>query len=191
MSDILLQAIVEKLESFEIGFLKGNSDINAMQQGLTKEIKPLQSQIAQLSLQFSTVSEKISGSLKSIAASNFQLEGPAVEQIKHSHHLHKGIWFAIGLFILSLLFLYGWINCNNAKNAFEANDIKYRYLKVNGNSNLLKAAYYTDSLYKINKDYFAKQVIAKKQILVEQAEQFRLAGEKKKEVRNIKAKVVK
>lgn len=45
------------------------------------------------------------------------------------------------------------------KKHFESNDIKYRYLKVNGNSNLLKATYSTDSLYNLGEAYFTNKVV--------------------------------
>lgn len=76
---------------------------------------------------------------------------------------------------------YGWVSCHNEKKAFEANDIKYRYLKVNGNSNLLKATYYTDSLYNLNKNFFAKKVVEKEVDFTGQYDVHRIAAEKKKE----------
>ena len=190
MSEILLQAIIEKLEALEIAVLKKNSanKDEVIQQDLLKEIKSFQSEFKQLPMQFETSFEKISTLLKSTAHLKFKSGKQTAEQIKHSHHLHKGIWIAIGLFILSLLFLYGWFNCINTKKSFEANDIKYRFLKVNGGTALLKLLFQTDSLYNLNKDSFTKQVFEKEKNLVEQAEEFRLADEKKKEARSSKTR---
>jgi len=171
MNDILLQTIIEKLKTIEK---------NPAIETLLNEIGLLKTEMTKWPLQFKENSEKISELLKGIASLNFKLDTPKREYIKHSHHLHKGVWIAIGFFIISLLILYGWINCIDTKKSFEANDIKYRFLKVNNSPTLLKLLFQTDSLYNINKDSFAKLVVAKEQILVEQAEQFRLAGEKKK-----------
>ena len=181
MSEVLLRTIVEKLESIEIALLKGNPDENTDMQQALKEIRSFQTEMIKLPSQMKIRAEKTSELLKGITTLNFKLDTPKKEHIKHSHHLHKGIWIAVGLFIISLLFLYGWINCSNTKNAFEANDIKYRFLKVNGNPALLKLLYQTDSLYRLDNNSFAKQVVAKEQVLAQQAEQFRLAGEKKKD----------
>ena len=74
--------------------------------------------------------------------------------LKHIHHFHKQVWLSVSSFIISLLLAYGWINCSNEKKSFEANDMKYRYWKANGNSHLLKIVYYTDSLYNQDKDHF-------------------------------------
>lgn len=181
MSEVLLQTIVEKLESIEIALLKGNPDEDlAMQKALLQEIRSLQAETAKLPLQMKLSAEKMSELLKGISALNYELEPPKSEHIKHSHHLHKGIWIAVGLFIISLSFLFAWINCISTKKTFEANDIKYRFLKVNGNSPLLKLLYQTDSLYNLNNDSFTIQVVAKEQNFAREEKLLRLAGEKKK-----------
>jgi|ERR1035437_1551123 hypothetical protein len=188
MSDILLQTIIEKLSTIEVSLLKENTNKDPEMETLLKEIKLLQAEMIKWPFQFKENSEKLNELLNAIASLNFKLESSKRDHIKHRHHLHRGVWIAIGLFIISLLFLYGWINCSNTKNAFEDNDIKYRYLKVFGNTNLLKATYQTDSLYNLNEDYFIKHVVEKEHVLVEQAEQFRLASEKKKEDRELRNK---
>ena len=75
---------------------------------------------------------------------------------------------------------YGWINCNNEKKSFKANDMKYRFWKANGNTNLLKIIYYTVSLYNLDKDHFIQQVVRAEQQIAELEEMPRLADEKKK-----------
>ena len=193
MSEVLLQTIVEKLEALEIALLKENnaSKDEAIQQALLKEVKSLQSEFTKLPSQFKVNNEKMKDLLESTSALNYRLDKPINEQIKHSHHLHKGIWVAVGLFIISLLLLYGWINCNNTRKVFEANDIKFRYLKVSSNTVLLKLLYQTDSLYNLNNDSFSKQVVEKEQHLVEQADLLRFAGEKKRELKVLKNKAAK
>ncbi|MDQ2719447.1 MAG: hypothetical protein M3Z26_06760 [Bacteroidota bacterium] len=190
MNQVLLETIVEKLESLEISLLKENKTGNddALQKDLMKEIKLFQSEIAKLSPQFKVSNEKINELSKNIDALIFKLGIGVNEHIYHKHHLHKGVWIAIGFFITSLLLLYGWINCYNTTKAFQANDIKYRYLKVNGNIGLLKLLYHTDSLYNLNNDLFTKWVIDNEESLAQQAELLRLAGEKKeRKILKIKA----
>ncbi len=192
MNQVLLETIVEKLEGLEISLLKENKSGNdeAMQKDLLKEIKLFQSEIAKFAAQFKVSNEKIDGLSKNIIVLNSKLKKGVSEQINHKHHLHKGIWIAIGSFITSLIFLYGWINCYNTKKVFEANDIKYRYLKVNGNTVLLKLLYHTDSLYNLNKEFFIKRVVEKEGDLVQQM-QLHLAGEKEKRKVNLKNKDLK
>ncbi|MDQ6755310.1 MAG: hypothetical protein M3004_00085 [Bacteroidota bacterium] len=83
------------------------------------------------------------------------------------------------------------INCNNEKKAFEANDIKYRFLKANGNTSLLKLLNYTDSLYTLNPEYLAKQVAVKEHSLVEQAQHVPRTMDMKKGAKVLKNKATK
>ena len=103
-------------------------------------------------------------------------------QVRHVHHFHKQVWHSVSLFIISLLLAYGWINCSNEKKSFEANDMKYRFWRANGNTHLLKIVYYTDSLYNLNKDNFIEQVIRSERQISEQENMHRLAGEKEKKL---------
>ena len=107
-------------------------------------------------------------------------------QVKHTRNFYKHVLVTVILFLISLLLAYGWINCHSEKKAFEANDIKYRYWKVDSNASLLKLTYYTDSLYDMDKDDFRNQVVHAEQKIAEQATQFQLAGEKEKEGRELK-----
>lgn len=183
MSEILLQTIVEKLEALEIALLKENNagKNETIYQALLKEIKSAQSEITKLPVLLRADSKKINELTESIAALNIKLNISLKNQISHTHHLHKAVWICAGLFITSLIFLISWINCSNTKEKFEANDIKYRYLRVNGNTSLVKLLYHTDSLYDLNKDAFCKLVIQHEQQLAKQAELLRLLVEKKQE----------
>ncbi len=127
--------------------------------------------------------EKINELSRNITSLKFKLEKGVSEQINHKHHFHKGVWIAIGLFITSLLLLYSWINCYDTRKVYEANDIKYRYLKVNGNAVLLKLLYHTDSLYNLNNDLFTSRVNDREESFAHQAELLRLAGEKKRKIK--------
>ncbi len=98
----------------------------------------------------------------------------------HIHHFHKHVWISVSFFIISLLLAYGWINCSNEKKSFEANEMKYRYWKANGNTHLLKIVYYTDSLYNQDKDNFIEQVIKSERQISEQEKGDRPAVKKNK-----------
>ena len=148
MSEVLLETIIEKLESLEIALLKeshANKD-NATHQALLKEVSLLKSEFINHADQLKANEEKMNGLMKSISALNFKLSIPMETNIKHSHHFHKGLLVALAFFVLSGVFLYGWIRCSNVKEQFEANDMKYRFLKMNSNESLLKITHETDSL---------------------------------------------
>jgi hypothetical protein len=105
---------------------------------------------------------------------------PEQNQVEHIHHFHKHIWISLSLFVILLLCAYGWMNCHIEKKQFEANDIKYRFWKANGNTGLLKVVYQTDSLYELDKNNFKDQVLEAEHQIEEQVKKYRLAGEKKK-----------
>jgi hypothetical protein len=71
------------------------------------------------------------------------------------------------------------MNCHIEKKQFEANDIKYRFWKANGNTSLLKVVYQTDSLYNLHKDVFINGVLQAEHTIAEQEKKHWLAGEKK------------
>jgi len=182
MSEILLQTIVEKLESLEIALLKqGNTgkDEEASNE-LTRGIKMLQSEFIKISSTFNTNNEKINGLSEEIHGLRLKSGNSIQNRVKHVHHFHKQVWLSVSLFICSLLLAYEWINCNSDKKSFEANDMKYRFWKANGNANLIKIVYYTDSLYNLDREHFIQQVVLAENQIAEQEKEHRLAGEKKK-----------
>ena len=143
MNEILLQTIVEKLEALEIALLKESNagKVVEVPNELIIEINSLQSDLEKFTSTFKSTSETISDLLKEISGLRLNLVNPVQSRVKHIHHFHKQIWITISLFIISLLLAYGWVNSIHEKEAFEANDIKYRFWKTNGNASLLKITY--------------------------------------------------
>ena len=172
MSEILLQAIVEKLEALEIALLKQGSAGKIEE--LETAVRSIQSAFIKLNSAFNVNNEKIDGIAEDIRALR-RLHN----KVKHTHHFHKQVWVSVSLFIICLLLAYGWINCSNEKKAFEANNMKYRYWKANGNASLLKIIYYTDSLYNLDEYHFTNEVLRAERKLEEQNKVQRLAPEKK------------
>ena len=190
MSEVLLETIVEKLESLEIALLKESnaSKDNATQQALLTEVRLLKSEFINHSDHLKSNEEKMNGLMKGISTLNFKLSSPMENNIKHFHHFHKGLLVALASFVLAAVFLYGWIRCNNVKEQFEANNFKYRFLKISGSAGLLKITHDTDSLYNANADDFTSKVVQAEQHLVEQVEMLRLACEKENEARELMRK---
>jgi hypothetical protein len=188
MTEVLLQTIVEKLESLEIALLKesNTSKDEALQKQILESFKSFQSEAVRLTSQLNINNETLYGLSKEINGLRLNLSNPRENRVKHSLHFYKHVLLTVSLFVISLLLAYRWINCHTEKKAFEANDIKYRYWKADSNASLLKLTYYTDSLYDMDKESFQKQVISAEQQIAEQVKQFRLAGEKEKESKEFK-----
>src|SRR5664279_1672430 len=191
MSEILLQTIVEKLESLEIALLKecNSGKDGALQNQILLGFKNFQSQVATFTSQLNTNSETLLRFSEEVNSLRLNLGNTIQNQVRHTHHFHKLVWVTVSLFLITTLLAYGWMNCSNGKKVFEANDIKYRYWKVDSNASLLKITYYTDSLYDFDKDSFKKKVLWPEQQIVEQEKLFRLASEKEKEARELIEKV--
>jgi hypothetical protein len=183
MNEVLLQTIIEKLEALEIALLKQNhltSDCESLN-ALETLMKSLQSEIIRLSLERRTNTDCVTDLSNQINTLRSNYINPEQNQVKHIHHFHKHIWISVSLFVVSLLFAYGWMNCHIEKKQFEANDIQYRFWKANGNTSLLKIIYHTDSIYNLDKDDFTNKVLRKEHQIAEKEKMHRLAGEKKKD----------
>ena len=117
---------------------------------------------------------------------NEHLQKPVSSRIEHKHELYKGFLISIGWFLLSLFLSWGWINTYQTKEQWEANDMKYRFLKIGGNEWLLKYCNFTDSLYQKDGVRFRNRVEQEERRLIERAELIRLAGEKEREAKTLK-----
>ena len=126
MSEILLQAIVEKLEALEIALLKesNTSKDETMQKQILKGFKDFQSEVGKFAFQLNINNEKLHGFSKEINAAGLKMDNLTKSQVKHIHRYYSHLLVTVSLFLISLLLAYGWINCHNEKKAFEANDIK-------------------------------------------------------------------
>lgn len=186
MNEVLLQMIVEKLEALEIALLKQSDPSKYCESlnALETLMKSLQSEIMKLSLERKTNTDRVTDLSNQINTLRSNSIDPEQNQVNHIHHFHKHIWISLSLFIISLFLAYGWINCHIEKKQFEANDIKYRFWKANGNTSLLKIIYGTDSLYNLDKDGFTNEVLRAEHEIAEQEKMHRLASEKKNNERD-------
>ena len=190
MSEQLLQAMVEKLEAIEL-LLKvtdtGKEKENACAE-IKQELELLRKEIKNLSSQLLLGTVKLGQLSSDINCLSDQLKKPVSSRIEHKHELHKGILISIGLFLLSLFLSWGWINTYQSKEQWEANDMKYRSLKIGGNEWLLRYCNLTDSLYQKDGVGFRNSVEQEERRLIERAELIRLAGEKEREAKTLKGR---
>ena len=184
MSEQLLEAILEKIESFEL-LLKVTDTSKEIQQ-VKAELSFIKQEIKNLPAQLQLDTGKLTALVTAINKLQLQLNIPVKNQIEHKHHLHKGIWIAVGLFVSCFLLGWGWMNSHREMKQFEANDMKYRSLKISEYGWLIKYCYLTDSVYLKDHVGFSNRVEKEEQRLIEQAELLRLAGERGKEARTLK-----
>ena len=150
------------------------------------QLQALHTDVKKIIEQFLLIQEKMNELELKMEALEIRLGQPLKNQIDHKNHLHKGIWIAIVLSIVSTFFFYQWMNTNDDKKQFEANDIKYRALKVTGDRALIKLLYHTDSLYNLDAEHMRHWVVQEEERLIEQTKNLKLAGEKKKEAEHLR-----
>lgn len=122
MSEILLQTIVEKLESLEIALLKesdsGKDEV--LQKQMLKDFNDFQSEVGKFTTQLNINNEKLNSLSKEINGVRINLSNSKVNHVKHTRNFYRHLLITVSLFIISSLLTYGWINCHDEKKVFEA-----------------------------------------------------------------------
>jgi len=192
MNDIFLQSIVEKLEALEIALLKrdDNSARSEAQQPILNQLKSCQSGIESCSRDLRNLNARIEALSLKVTTLPKSLDEKRQNHTIHHHHIHKGLWISIGLFLLFTIVIMNLINSRNNLKAYEANDIKYRRLKVNADTILLRRLYRTDSLFSIDPEAFKTHTIKEENRIAERLRLFQLAGEKEREAKELRKKAI-
>lgn len=186
MSDELLQAIVEKLESLELAWkVSGDAEKERLEK-LIKELGILRNDLENLPSQMLPATVKTEELLATVDNLYRQLKIPVQNRIEHKHELHKGTLIAISLFLINVVLFWLLMNSFQSHKIYTANDIKYRYLRITGNKQILKLCGVTDSLYQKDESLFRKNVEQEEHRLIQQAEDLRLADEKEKEAKALR-----
>ncbi|MEO5777412.1 MAG: hypothetical protein ABIQ27_10930 [Flavobacterium sp.] len=188
MSELLLQTIVEKLESLELAWKVSGDTEKETVVLLKKEIEFLRNDLKKPPAQILPSTAKLGELSVGIDNLNRQLQVPLQNRVEHTHELHKGVLISISLFLLSVVLVWALLNSYQYNKQYKANDLKYRYLKVANNAGILKLCNFTDSLYQKNEDSFKTGVEQEEQRLLQQAENFRIAGEKEREAKSLKSR---
>lgn len=188
MSNIVTEMIVEKLDQVilllqvqkpatagEENWVTLNSQLNSIRQGITDQ-----------QLQAKKGANNLQTLLTAIAGLESQIRTlPGRATVEHKHHLHKGVWIAAGLLVITILLSWQWLAQIGEKEQFRENDIKYRFLKAYGDSEVRRLCHRTDSIYAARKDDFEEKVLSEERRMQDWSDSVRLAEEKKQ---NQKAK---
>src|SRR5665213_514667 len=109
MSEILLQTIVEKLESLEIALLKESniSKDETMQKQILQGFKDFQSEVGKFAFQLNIKNEKLHGFFKEINVAGLKMDNLTKSDVKHIHRYYRHLLVTVSLFLVSLLLAYG------------------------------------------------------------------------------------
>lgn len=117
MSEVLLQMIAEKLDALGAALSKPvtTGADTAIQETLVKEVKLFQTEMKKFEENLKANNANLARLTSSLDNHTFQLKQPLRNNVEHQHHLHKGIWVTVGLFIAATFFLWEWVNTYQSK----------------------------------------------------------------------------
>lgn len=117
------------------------------------------------------------------------LEQPTEREVLHHHHISKGIWAAIAIFLILCLAASGWYMTADKLGMYTANDTKYRYLKLDTASrSLQKYLDLVDSQYKSNPD-LRQTVLEAEELNRKHVEMLQKANQMEHDATDLKRKV--
>ena len=182
MSNIVTEIIVEKLDQV-ILLLQVQKPATTGEENwslLSRQLESIRQGITDQQLEAKKGANKQDTILTAIAGLETQIKAlPGRATMEHKHHLHKGIWIAAGLLVITILLSWQWLVQIGEKEQFRENDIKYRFLKTYGDRTARQLCHRADSIYVARKDDFEEKVVSEEKRILDWADSIRLAGEKK------------
>lgn len=154
MNELLMQTIVDKLNSMEDGIKRLKEqmptvpDYSAQLAGINQSLIQAQESITRLPQQLKFPAGAVHTLTQQLDVNNDLLSRPPRQEVRHHHHVTTGLIIS-GILVLLLTISVCWIyNLYDRKDNYKANDIKYRYLKLQESKPLQVLLYETDSLYR-------------------------------------------
>jgi|GEM_PF-5193922 len=109
-------------------------------------------------------------------------------EIRHHHYVPKVLIIAAVFFFLLVVACTAWYREHSSVKQYQATDIKYRLLKIEGNAELKRLLHKTDTIYMRDPELVTQMVIKKEEDLKLRLELTRLADEKEAEAKNLRQK---
>jgi hypothetical protein len=160
MSTPFTEVVTNKIKKQDEKIANIEAKLNSMPD-TAQEITDFKKQLTEVKVAITAIKfpikqmEELSGNL---VTSVTLLKQPVENKVLHHHHVHKIVILSAALIVLLGLALCGWYNTGQKLDQYQANDFKYRYLKLSNNVALHKLLVITDSLYQTNPE-FGKAVL--------------------------------
>jgi hypothetical protein len=154
--EVLIDTIVSKLEKQDERILSQESETVVLKEGIkqipdySKEIQEVKSSLKDYILtlkQLKFPTEKMDGLSKKLTEGVTLLRQPVETKVLHHHYIPQIIWIAAGLFLSLCLVCSGWFITASRLSEYQANDVKYRKIKLEVDSAGLLYLRHLDSLY--------------------------------------------
>jgi len=134
------------------------------------EIKKNNQEQAAVSRKQTAMMEQLDVFFKKLGIAIDILKSPVTSTIQHHHHFPKIAWVTAGLFLALCLACSGWYVTARSSEQYQANDIKYRNLKLVVDSASLGRLYRLDSLYLADPEKMEKYVKEQERLKQERLE---------------------
>jgi len=134
------------------------------------EIKKNNQEQAAVSRKQTAMMEQLDVFFKKLGIAIDILKSPVTSTIQHHHHFPKVAWITAGLFLALCLVCSGWYVTTRTAEQYQANDIKYRNLKLMVDSASLGRLYKLDSLYLADPEKMQKDVKEQERLKQERLE---------------------
>jgi len=134
------------------------------------EIKNNNREQAAVSSKQKAITDQLNVFFKKLGIAIDILKTPVTSTVQHHHHFPKIAWVTAGLFLSLCLVCSGWYVTARNSEQYQANDLKYRKLKLLSNSAHLEALYGLDSIYLADPEKMEKEVKEQEQLKQERLE---------------------
>lgn len=182
MSNIVTEMIVEKLDQVILLLQVQKTGTTGEENWtlLNRQIESIRQGITDQQLEAKRGAKSLNTLLTAIAGLETQIKTPPGRAtVEHKHHLHKGVWIAVGLLAITIFLSWQWLEQIGEKDQFRENDIKYRYLKAYGDLKVRQLCHRTDSLYEARQDDFEEKVLSEEKRILNWVDSFQILGKKK------------
>jgi len=155
-SAALLDTMIDKMQKQDQRLKAQEEKSNQLENGMKiipqhskdiAEIKKDTEDIKSIGKEQNTIMERLQTFFTALEITTHLLHHPVPSKVEHHHHLPKLTWIAAGMFLALCLVCSGWYITARTSEQYQANDIKYRRLKLTADSASRRYLYKLDSLY--------------------------------------------
>jgi hypothetical protein len=172
-SEIMMDTVVEKVENQQQRIQTQEEKLALVEKKVNaipdhskdfEEVKTGVRDLKAVSNGQNAIMEKLQVFFTSLEIAVALLRRPVKSQVYHHHHVPKIIWIAAGLFLALCLVCSGWYMTARDSGQYQANDIKYRQLKLEADSAFHQYLVQLDSIYLTDPDKMRNNVIEQERL---------------------------
>jgi hypothetical protein len=121
---------IENLNQKIDSLVSNKKELQNEREDFSKEMKLGFARISEFISKSSFSGEKIQKLSEGLERNSHQQKTSVETNVIHHHHISKGIWVAVVLFVFISLESAGWLNTENKLDQYTENDTKYRFMRL-------------------------------------------------------------